>query len=104
MAARTLGTRLVLAITVASALAALPRVAHAAVPSGPVRATTASRRGGGFLSDGLVAADPQLVDGDLAPLVCHLAPGYPRCPAAVFEVSNQALAVRCRTRLVLGGR
>ncbi|MFH8363950.1 VCBS repeat-containing protein [Streptomyces anulatus] len=41
MAARTLGTRLVLAIAVASAVAGLPQVAHAAVPSGPVRATTA---------------------------------------------------------------
>ncbi|MER5989317.1 integrin alpha [Streptomyces sp. NPDC001787] len=41
MAARTLDTRLVLAITVASAVASLPHVAHAAVPSGPVHATTA---------------------------------------------------------------
>ncbi|MFJ9507326.1 VCBS repeat-containing protein [Streptomyces anulatus] len=44
MAARTLaiGTRLVLAITVASALVGLPQVAHAAVPSGPVQARTAT--------------------------------------------------------------
>ncbi|MEV3895718.1 MULTISPECIES: VCBS repeat-containing protein [Streptomyces] len=46
MAARTLGTRLVLAITVASAVTLASAVtglplAHAAVPSGPARATTA---------------------------------------------------------------
>ncbi|MGP3636754.1 VCBS repeat-containing protein [Streptomyces sp. 24-1644] len=42
MAPRALGTRLVLAIAVASAVVSLPTAAQAAAPSGPVRAATAS--------------------------------------------------------------